>query len=84
MMLTARFIEFSGSGQAVKLDDIHSFGFMMYIACHPLKDPCLRIPVIAAHVESCIELQQKLFIPILLISDKLEKACISEIVEGFF
>ena len=30
--------------------------FMMDIACHPLKDPCLWIPVVASNVESCIEL----------------------------
>ena len=83
-MLTTRFIEFTWSGQASKLNEIESFGFMVYVTCHPLKDACLRIPVVAANVESCIELQQKLFIPILLISHKLEKVCISETVEGFF
>ena len=56
----------------------------MDIAYHPLKDPSLGIPVVATNVKSGIELQQKLFIPMLFISDKPQKANISEAVEGFF
>ena len=57
---------------------------MVYVACHPLKDPCLRIPVVAANVEGGIELQQKLFIPMLLISHKIQQSSITEAVKGFF
>ena len=39
-----------------ELNDIKSFGFMMDIACHPLKDPSLWFPVVASNVKSCIEL----------------------------
>ena len=69
--LTTRLEEFTWNGQASLLNDIKSFGFVMDIACHPLKDPCLRIPVEAANVEGSIELQQKLFIPMLFIGHKL-------------
>ena len=55
--LTARLIQFTWSGQGGKLDDVLSFGSMVHISYHPLKDPCLRIPVIAKNVKSGIELQ---------------------------
>ena len=42
------------------------------------------IPVVATNVKSGIELQQKLFIPVLFVSDQLQKASISEKVQSFF
>ena len=54
--LTTRFEEFTWSGQACELNDIHSFVFVVCIACHPLKDPSLWIPIVAANVEGGIEL----------------------------
>ena len=56
VQLTTWFIVFTRSGQGSKLNDILGFGFMVYLACHPLKDPSLWIPVVASNVVSCIEL----------------------------
>ena len=84
MKLTTRFIKLTWSGQGSKLDYVLSFGFMMYISSHPLKDPCLRIPIVATNVKSGIELQQKLFIPVLLVRDKWQKTNFPETVKGFF
>src|SRR4051812_38614531 len=56
--LTTRFIKIIWSGQASKLNDIKGFGFMMNIACHPLENPCLCIPVVATNMQSGIELEQ--------------------------
>ena len=70
--LTTRFIEITWSGQASKLNDIKCFGFMMDISCHPLKDPSLRIPVVASDMKSGVELKQHLFILVLLISDEMQ------------
>ena len=55
--LTARFVEIARSGQTSELNDIKGFGFMMNIACHPLKDPSLLIPVVATDMKSGIELE---------------------------
>ena len=80
MQLTTRFIELTWSGQGSKLDDILSFGFMVHITCHPLKDPSRRIPIVATDVKSGIGLQLKLLIPMLFVNYELQKASISETV----
>src|SRR4051812_47553654 len=82
--LTTRFIKITWSGQASKLNDIKGFGFMMDIACHPLKHPSLRIHVVATDMKSGIELEQQFFIPVLLISDELQQARLSEAIQSFF
>ena len=56
MKLTTRFIQVTWSGQGSELDDILSFGFVMNVTCHPLKDPSLRIPVVASNMQCGIEL----------------------------
>ena len=84
MLLTTWFIVFTRSGQGCELNDIKSFGFMMDIACHPLKDPSLRIPVVASNMKSGIELKHQFFILVLLVSDELQQTSISEIVQCFF
>ena len=57
---------------------------MMDIACNPLKDPSLRIPVLASNMKSGIELKQQFIIPVLLVSDELQQTSISETVQCFF
>ena len=57
---------------------------MMNIACHPLKDPSLRIPVVATDMKSGIELEQQFFVPVLLVSDELQQARLSEAIQRFF
>ena len=84
MTLTTRLVELAWSGQGSKLDDVLSFGFMMHITCHPLKDPCLRIPVVAMNVKCGIELQQKLFILVLFVHHKWKKTNIPEAFKRFF
>ena len=69
--LTTRFIEITWSGQASKLNDIKCFGFMMYISCHPLEDPSLRIPVVPYDMKRGVELKQQLLIPVLLITNEM-------------
>ena len=44
--LTTRLIEFTWSGQGSKLNNVLSFGFIVRISCHPLKNPCFQIPVV--------------------------------------
>ena len=56
---------------------------MMDIAHHPLKDPCLRIPVVSTNVEASIELKHKFFIPVLLGSHKVVQTRIMEADKGF-
>ena len=84
MLLTTWFIVFTRSGQACELNDIKSFSFMMDIACHPLKDPSLRIPVVASNMKSGIELKQQFFVLVLLVSDELQQTSISETIQCFF
>ena len=57
---------------------------MVHITCHPLKDPSLQIPVVATNMKGSIKLQQKLFIPVLFVSDKLQKTSIPKAVKSFF
>ena len=56
---------------------------MMNIACHPLKDPSLWIPVVATDMKSGIELEQQFFIPVLLICDELQQARLSKAIQSF-
>ena len=65
MKLSTRFKQLTRSGQGSKLNDVMNFGFMMYVTYHPLKDPSLRIPVVASNVQCGIKQQQKLFVPLL-------------------
>ena len=71
MKLATRFKKISRSGQTSELNDIKGFGLVMNIAGHPLKDPSLRIPVVATNMKSGIELEQQFFVSVLLVSDKL-------------
>ena len=56
---------------------------MMDIAGHPLQGPSLRISVVSFDVEGGIELQQKLFIPVLFISYKLQQTHLLEAIQRF-
>ena len=82
--LTAGFIEISGSGQTSELNDVKGFGFMMNVSCHPLQDPSLRISVIPADVKCGIELEQQLFIPMLLVSNERQQSNFFEAIQSFF
>ena len=84
MKLTARFVEIARSGQTSELNDIKGFGFVMNIACHPLKEPSLRVSVVATNMKSGIELEQQFFVPVLLVSDKLQQTRFSEAIQSFF
>ena len=84
LKLTIRFIKISWSGQASELNDIKGFGFMMNIACHPLKDPSIRIPVVATNMKSGIELEQQFFVPVLLVSDERQQSRLSEAIQSLF
>ena len=84
MKLTARFVEIARSGQTSELNDIKGFGFVMNIASHPLKDPSLRIPVVAANVEGSIELKEKFFILMFFVSYEAEQTGITKTVKCFF
>ena len=57
---------------------------MMDVTYHPLKDPSLWIHVVASNVQCCIELEQKLFIPVFLICEKLQESSVSEAIQRFF
>ena len=82
--LTSRFIEISRSGQTSELNDIKGFGFVMNISCHPLQDPSLRISVIPVDVKCGIELEQQLFIPMLLVGDERQQSNLFEAIQSFF
>ena len=82
--LTSRFIGISRSGQTSELNDIKGFGFVMNISCHPLQDPSLRISTIPADVKCGIELEQQLFIPMLLVSDEWQQSNLFEAIQSFF
>ena len=56
----------------------------MDISSHPLKDPSLRIPVVAYDMKSGVELKQQFFIPVLLVDNKREQANITKTVKSFF
>ena len=56
----------------------------MNISCHPLQDPSLRISVIPADVKCGIELEQQLFIPMLLIGDEWQQSNLFEAIQSFF
>ena len=73
---------FAGSGQGSKLNDVLGFSFMVYIAYHPLKDPSLRIPVVASNVQCGIKLQQKLYVLVLFVSYKWQQPNVSEAVQS--
>ena len=70
MKLTAMLVEIARSGQTSELNDVKGFGFVMNISSHPLQDPSLRISSIPTDVKCGIELEQQLFIPMLLVSDE--------------
>ena len=57
---------------------------MVHITCHPLQDPSLRISVIPADVKCGIELEQQLFIPMLLVSDEWQQSNFFETIQSFF
>ena len=82
--LTARFVEIARSGQTSELNDVKGFGFVMNISCHPLQDPSLWISVIPADVKCGIELEQQLFIPMLLVSDERQQSNLFEAIQIFF
>ena len=56
----------------------------MDIACDPLQNPCLRISVIGFDMQSGIELEQKLFVLVLFISDKWQQTHLLEAIQCFF
>ena len=56
----------------------------MNISYHPLQDPGLRISVIPADVKCGIELEQQLFIPMLLVSDERQQSNLFEAIQSFF
>ena len=56
----------------------------MNISCHPLQDPSLRISAIPADVKCGIELEQQLFIPMLLVGDKRQQSNLFEAIQSFF
>ena len=84
MKLTARFVEIAGSGQTNELNDLKGFGFVMNVSCHPLQDPSLRISAISVDVKCGIELEQQLFIPMLLVSDVWQQSNFFEAIQSFF
>ena len=57
---------------------------MMNISCHPLQVPSLRISVIPVDVKCGIELEQQLFIPMLLVSDERQQSNLFEAIQSFF
>ena len=59
-------------------------GFMMDIAGHPLQDPSLRISVVPTDVKCGIELEQQLFIPMLLVGDERQQSNLFEAIQSFF
>ena len=84
MQLTARFVEISGSGQTSELNDVKGFGFVMNVSCHPLQNPSLWTSVVPADVKCGIELEQQLFIPMLLVGDKRQQSNLFEAIQSFF
>ena len=84
MQLTALLEEIARSGQATELNDVKCIGFVMYIAGHPLQDPSLWISIVPTDVECGIELEQQLFIPMLLVSDEWQQANLLEAIQSFF
>ena len=51
---------------------------------HPLHDPSLRISAVAADVKCGIELEQQLFIPMLLVSNERQQSNFLEAIQSFF
>ena len=84
MQLTALLEEIARSGQASELNDVKCIGFMMNVASHPLQDPSLRISAISADVKCGIELEQQLFIPMLLVSNERQQSNFLEAIQSFF
>ena len=56
----------------------------MNIAGHPLKDPSLRISVVATNVKSGIKLEQQLFVLVLLVGDEGQQSNLFEAIQSFF
>ena len=84
MQLTALLEEIARSGKASELNDVKCIGFVMNIAGHPLQDPSLRISVVPTDVECGIELEQQLFIPMLLVSYEWPQSNLLEAIQSFF
>ena len=84
MQLTAMLVEIARSGQTSELNDVKCIGFVMNISGHPLQDPSLRISAVPADVKCGIELEQQLFIPMLLVSDKRQQSNLFEAIQIFF
>ena len=55
----------------------------MNVSCHPLQDPSLWISAIPADVKFGIELDQQLFIPMLLVSDERQQSNLLEAIQSF-
>ena len=81
---TYQFTMFASSGQGSKLNDVLGFDFVVYITCHPLKDPSLRISIVATNVKSGIKLEHQLFIPVLLVGDERQQSRLFEAIQIFF
>ena len=84
MKLTAMLVEIARSGQTSELNDVKGFGFVMNVSSHPLQDPSLRISAIPADVKCGIELEQQLFIPMLLVSNERQQSNFLEAIQSFF
>ena len=84
MQLTAMLKEIARSGQASELNDVKCIGFVMNISSHPLQDPSLRISAVPADVKCGIELEQQLFIPMLLVSNERQQSNFLEAIQSFF
>ena len=77
-------VEIARSGQTSELNDVKCIGFMMNVSGHPLQDPSLRISAILADVKCGIELEQQLFIPMLLVSNERQQSNFLEAIQSFF
>ena len=84
MQLTAMLVEIARSGQTSELNDVKCIGFVMNVSGHPLQDPSLRISAIPADVKCGIELEQQLFIPMLLVSYERQQSNFFEAIQSFF
>ena len=56
----------------------------MNVSCHPLQDSSLQISVVPADVKCGIELEQQLFIPMLLVGDERHQSNLFEAIQSFF
>ena len=84
MQLTALLEEIARSGQASELNYVKCIGFVTNIVGHPLQDPSLRISVVSTNVKCGIELEQQLFIPMLLVGDERQQSNLFEAIQSFF